>query len=77
MSELIALALAVPVEPEGKMTAEEALAILNVTHKSPKGLLMQVHPDKHPHHTSQAEAATSRVNQARDIRSRHVTDWTQ
>jgi hypothetical protein len=79
LAELITLVLAVPVETEGQMTAEpeEALAILNVTHKSPRWLLAQVHPDKHPHHTSQAQAATARVNQARDIRSRHVTDWTQ
>ena len=77
LAELIVLVLAVPIETEGQMTAEEALAIFNVTHRSPRWLLAQVHPDKHPHHTSQAEAATARVNQARDIRSRHVTDWTQ
>ena len=77
LAELITLVLAVPVEKEGQITAEEALAILNVTHKSPRWLLAQVHPDKHPHHTSQAQAATARVNQARDIRCRHVTDWTQ
>ena len=56
LADLIVLVLAVPVEIEGQMTAEEALAIFNVTHRSPKWLLAQVHPDKHPHHTSQAEA---------------------
>ena len=76
LAELIVLVLAVPVETEGQMTAEEALAIFNVTNRSPRWLLAQVHPDKHPHHTSQAQAATARVNQARDIRSRHVTVWT-
>ena len=70
LAELIVLVLAVPVETEGQMTAEEALAIFNVTHRSPRWLLAQVHPDKHPHHTSQAQAAAARVNQARDIRSR-------
>ena len=77
LAELIVLVLAVPIETEGQMTAEEALSIFNVTHRSPRWLLAQVHPDKHPHHTSKAEAATARVNQARDIRSRHVADWTQ
>ena len=39
-------------------------------HKSPKcmpkWLLLQVHPDKHPYHQAEAQAAVSRVNQARD-----------
>ena len=69
--------LAVPIEREGDMTEAEALAILNVTHKSPKWLLLQLRPDKHPHHKAEAQAAVSRVNQARDVRCRHVTDWTQ
>ena len=55
----------------------EALAILNVTHKSPKWLLLQVHPDKHLDDQAAAKAAVSRVNQARDVRCKHVTDWTQ
>ena len=77
LAELIQLVLAAPIEREGDMSEEEALAILNVTNKSPKWLLLQLRPDKHPHHQAQAQAATSRVNQARDVRSRHVTDWTQ
>ena len=59
------------------MSDEEALAILNVTEKSSRWLLLHLRPDKHPHHEAQAEAALSRVNQARDVRCRHVTDWTQ
>jgi hypothetical protein len=49
---------------------------LNVTHKSTRWLLKQVHPAKHPDHRAEgeAEAATARVNQARDVRCRHVTD---
>ena len=35
-AELIQLVLAVPIETEGDMSEAEALAILNVTHKSPK-----------------------------------------
>ena len=76
-AELIQLVLAVPIEREGDMSEAEALAILNVTHKSPKWLILQVHPDRHPDHQAEAKAATSRVNQARDVRCRHVTDWTQ
>ena len=41
------------------------------------GILSQVHPDRHPDHQAEAKAATSRVNQAHDVRCRHVTDWTQ
>ena len=59
------------------MSEEEALAILYVTHKSSKWLLLQLRPQKHPHHQAQAQAALSRVNQARDVRCRHVTDWEQ
>ena len=53
---------------------EEALSVLNVTHKSTRWLLKQVHPDKHPDYRAEAEAATARVNQARDVRCRHVTE---
>ena len=49
------------------MSEEEALSVLNVSHKSTKWLLKQVHPDKHPDHRAEAEAATARVNQARDV----------
>ena len=56
------------------MSEEEALSVLNVTHKSTRWLLKQVHPDKHPDHRAEAEAATARVNQARDVRCRHVTE---
>ena len=58
---------------EGSMAVEEALQILNVTHRRPKWLLSQVHPDKHPHRKAEAEAAAKCVNQAMDVRSRHVT----
>jgi curved DNA-binding protein CbpA len=33
-----------------------------------------VRPDKHPDHRAEAEAATARVNQARDVRCRYVTE---
>ena len=46
-------------------------------HKSSKWLLLQLRPDRHPHHQAQAQAALSRVNQARDVRCRHVIDWEQ
>ena len=45
-AELIQLMLAVPIEREGDMSEAEALAILNVTHKtqeSKMALLLQVH----------------------------------
>ena len=71
-AELIQRILAVPVAMEGQMSDEEALAILNVTEKSSRWLLLHLRPDKHPHHEAQAEAALSRVNQARDVRCRHV-----
>ena len=71
--ELIQMVLSVPVQAEGQMSEEEALSVLNVTRKSPRWLLKQVHPDKHPNHEAEAEAATARVNQARDVRCRHVT----
>ena len=56
------------------MTQSEALQILNVTERRPKWLLYQVHPDKHPNREAEAIAATMRVNQAMDVRSRHVTE---
>ena len=55
------------------MSEVEALAILNVTERRPKWLLSQVHPDKHPDFSAEATAATARVNQAMDVRFRHVT----
>ena len=74
MPELITLVLAVPIANEGQMSEAEALAILNVTERRPKWLLSQVHPDKHPEFGAEATAATARVNQAMDVRSRHVTE---
>ena len=56
------------------MSEVEALAILNVTERRPKWLLSQVHPDKHPDFSAEVTAATARVNQAMDVRSRHVTE---
>jgi hypothetical protein len=35
---------------------------------------VQVHPDKHPEFSAETTAATARVNQAMDVRSRHVTE---
>ena len=71
---LISLVLAVHIANEGQMSEVEALAILNVTERRPKWLLSQVHPDKHPDFSAEATAATARVNQAMDVRSRHVTE---
>ena len=65
---------AVHIANEGQMSEVEALAILNVTERRPKWLLSQVHPDKHPDFSAEATAATARVNQAMDVRSRHVTE---
>ena len=56
------------------MSEAEALAILNVTEKRPNWLRLQVHPDKHPDFREEATAATARVNQAMDVRCRHVTE---
>ena len=47
---------------------------MNVTDKRPKWLLSQVHPDGHPDRRPEAEAAAKRVNEAMDVRSRHVTE---
>ena len=60
----------------GQMSEAEALAVLNVTQRRPKWLLSQVHPDKHPVFEAEAtmSMATARVNQAMDVRSRHVTE---
>ena len=74
LPELIRMVLAVPIANEGQMSEAEALAILNVTEKRPNWLRLQVHPDKHPDFREEATAATARVNQAMDVRSRHVTD---
>ena len=71
---MITLVLAVPIANEGQMSEAEALAILNVTEKRPNWLRLQVHPDKHPDFREEATAATARVNQAMDVRSRHVTE---
>ena len=56
------------------MSEAEALAVLNVTQRRPKWLLSQVHPDKHPGFEAEATMATARVNQAMDVRSRHVNE---
>ena len=45
-----------------------------MTERRPKWLLLQVHPDKHPRFQEEAKAAATRVNQAMDVRSRHVTE---
>ena len=74
LPQLISLVLAVHIANEGQMSEVEALAILNVTERRPKWLLSQVHPDKHPDFSAEATAATARVNQAMDVRSRHVTE---
>ena len=71
---MITLVLAVPIGNEGQMSETEALVILNVTEKRPNWLRLQVHPDKHPDFREEATAATARVNQAMDVRCRHVTD---
>ena len=74
MLELINLVLAVLIANEGQMSEAEALAILNVTERRPKWLISQVHPDKHPGFLEEAIAAAARVNQAMDVRSRHVNE---
>ena len=66
--------LAVPVAHDGQMTPDEALLILEVTDRRPRWLLSQVHPDKHPGRQEEATQATARVNQAMDVRTRHVTE---
>ena len=68
--ELIARVLAVEVRHEGDMSPAEALQILCVTERKPKWL----HPDRHPDCRDEATAAAARVNQAMDVRSRHVTE---
>ena len=72
--DLIARILAVEIRHEGDMSEAEALEILNVTDRRPKWLLSQVHPDRHPKWRDEASAAAARVNQAMDVRSRHVTE---
>ena len=47
LAELIVLVLAVPVATEGQMTAEEALAIFNVTHRRPIWLLAPPRSSSH------------------------------
>ena len=68
------MVLAVRVARDGNMEQHEALQILNLTERRPKWLLSQVHPDKHPNRREEATLATTRVNQAMDVRSRHVTE---
>ena len=46
--DLIALVLAVVIMDEGRMTSQEAFAILDVTDRRPVWLLSQVHADKNP-----------------------------
>ena len=74
LPDLIARILAVEVRHEGDMSQAEALEILCVTEKRPKWLLCQVHPDRHPDCRDEATAAAALVNQAMDVRSRHVTE---
>ena len=73
-SDFITLVLTVPIAHNGQMTPDEALLILEVTDKRPKWLLSQVHPDRHPGRQEEATQATARVNQAMDVRTRHVTE---
>ena len=70
--DYITRVLTVPVAAEGSMTAAEALCILQLTERRAKWLLTQVHPDRHPARCEEATAATARVNQAMDVRSRGV-----
>jgi hypothetical protein len=72
--ELIDRILSINILSDGSMTDSEALQILQVTTRRPKWLLSQVHPDKNPHRRAEAKEAASRVNQAMDIRMRHVTE---
>ena len=44
-------------ENEGRITPDEALAVLNVTHKRPVWLLSQLHPDKKSNRERRDEAA--------------------
>ena len=75
LPELINLVLAAPIANEEQMSEAEALAcILNVTERRPKWLISQVHPDKQPGFLEEAIAAAARVNQAMDVRSRHVNE---
>ena len=71
---MITLVLAVPIINDGQLTEEEALAVLNVSDMRPKRLLFAVHPQRNMERVAEAEAATRRVNQAMDVRSRHVTE---
>jgi hypothetical protein len=71
--DMISAVLAVELEQEGRMTSDEALAILNVTHKRPIWLLSEVHPDKHPERREEAAAATARVVLAREVRGGRVS----
>ena len=47
---------------------------MNVTERRPKLLLSQVRPDTHPEFLEEAIVAAARVNQAMDVRSRHVNE---
>ena len=57
------------------MTEAEALAVLMVSELRPKKLLFAVHPQRNPDRREEAEAAARHVNQAMDMRSRHITEW--
>ena len=62
------------------MTRDEALAVLNVTVRRTKWLLLQAHPDRHRAQAARRRwpllraVAMKRVNQAREIMCRHVTE---
>ena len=71
---LITQIIGIQVVHDGLLTKAEAHQILDVTKKRPRWLLTQVHPDKHPGRFADASLATSRVNQAMDLCSRHVTE---
>lgn len=65
--DLISDILDIKLAHEGSMTEEEALQILSVTHRMPRWLLSQVHPDKHLDRKAEAEAAAKRVTEARRV----------
>ena len=44
----VARCVCLTLKTEGQMTRDEALAVLNVTVRRPKWLLLQAHPDRHP-----------------------------
>ena len=54
---------------EGQMSEAEALAVLNVTQRRPKWLLLQVHPDKHPGFEAEA------TNYGNGTHQRSIKPW--